>query len=256
MRRNIVHAGAGALSYAIREIVLVARRFAQAGLTITWENIGDPVQKGEKIEPWIRDVLADVINQDQSWAYSDTAGVPATREFLAAQASSRPGGCRVRADDILFFNGLGDAIRCVYSLLRREARVIGPTPAYSTHSSTEAAHSGYEHFAYDLDPHNRWLPDLDDLRLKVKHNDSIAGITLINPDNPTGTVYPREVLEGIVAIARDHGLFIICDEVYAHIVYNGFKTLHLSELAGDVCAIVMRGISKEYPWPGGRCGWI
>ena len=255
MRRNIVHAGAGSLTYAIREIVQVAHRFRDAGLDMTWENIGDPVQKGESVAPWIRQILHEVIDTDVAWGYCDTVGVPATREFLAAEVNKR-GGAQVTPDDIIFFNGIGDAVSKVYGFLRREARVIGPTPAYSTHSSAEAAHSGYEHLTYELDPYNRWMPDLDDLRLKVKYNDSIAGILLINPDNPTGAVYPREILEGMVAIAREFGLFIVCDEIYTHIVYNGNETLHTSEIIGDVCGIVMRGVSKEVPWPGSRCGWI
>ncbi|HUU09528.1 MAG TPA: pyridoxal phosphate-dependent aminotransferase [Phycisphaerae bacterium] len=255
MRRNIVHPSAGSLTYAIREIVQVAHRFRDAGLDMTWENIGDPVQKGESVAPWIRQILHEVIDTDVAWGYCDTAGVPATREFLAAEVNKR-GGAQVTPDDIIFFNGIGDAVSKVYGFLRREARVIGPTPAYSTHSSAEAAHSGYEHLTYELDPYNGWMPDLDDLRLKVKYNDSIAGILLINPDNPTGAVYPREILEGMVAIAREFGLFIVCDEIYTHIVYNGNETLHTSEIIGDVCGIVMRGVSKEVPWPGSRCGWI
>ncbi|MCE5328245.1 MAG: pyridoxal phosphate-dependent aminotransferase [Planctomycetaceae bacterium] len=255
MRRNIVHSGAGSLTYAIREIVQIGNRFKDLGVPLTWENIGDPVQKGEKVEPWIREILHEIVDQDMSWAYCDTAGVPATREFLAAEVNLR-GGAKVTPDDIIFFNGIGDAVAKVYGFLRREARVIGPTPAYSTHSSAEGAHSGYEHLTYELDPHNGWMPDLDDLRLKCKYNDSIAAILLINPDNPTGAVYPREVLEGMVAIAREFDLFLICDEIYTHIVYNGHKTLHLSQVIGDVCGLVMRGISKEYPWPGSRCGWI
>jgi aspartate/methionine/tyrosine aminotransferase len=255
MRRNIVHGGAGSLTYAIREIVQVGYKFRDLGMKITWENIGDPVQKGEAIAPWIREILHDVVDQDLSWGYCDTAGVPATRQFLADEVNRR-GGAKVTPDDIFFFNGIGDAVAKVYGFLRREARIIGPTPAYSTHSSAEAAHSGYEHLTYELDPYNKWMPDLDDLRMKVKYNDSITGILLINPDNPTGAVYPREVLEGMVAIAREFGLFLIADEIYAHIVYNGNRTLHLSEVIGDTCAIVMRGISKEFPWPGSRCGWI
>ena len=255
MRRNIVHPSAGSLTYAIREIVQVAHRFRDAGLDMTWENIGDPVQKGESVAPWIRQILHEVIDTDVAWGYCDTVGVPATREFLAAEVNKR-GGAQVTPDDIIFFNGIGDAVSKVYGFLRREARVIGPTPAYSTHSSAEAAHSGYEHLTYELDPYNGWMPDLDDLRLKVKYNDSIAGILLINPDNPTGAVYPREILEGMVAIAREFGLFIVCDEIYTHIVYNGNETLHTSEIIGDVCGIVMRGVSKEVPWPGSRCGWI
>ena len=255
MRRNIVHGGAGSLTYAIREIVQVGYKFRDLGMKVTWENIGDPVQKGEAIAPWIREILHDVVDQDASWGYCDTAGGPATRQFLADEVNRR-GGAKVTPDDIFFFNGIGDAVAKVYGFLRREARIIGPTPAYSTHSSAEAAHSGYEHLTYELDPYNKWMPDLDDLRMKVKYNDSITGILLINPDNPTGAVYPREVLEGMVAIAREFGLFLIADEIYAHIVYNGNRTLHLSEVIGDTCAIVMRGISKEFPWPGSRCGWI
>jgi alanine-synthesizing transaminase len=255
MRRNIVHAGAGSLAYAIREIVQVGYKFRDLGLDITWENIGDPVQKGETIAPWIRQIMHEVVDQDASWAYCDTAGVPATRRFLADEVNKR-GGAKVTPDDIIFFNGIGDAVAKVYGFLRREARVIGPTPAYSTHSSAEAAHSGYEHLTYELDPYNKWMPDLDDLRMKVKYNPSLAAILLINPDNPTGAVYPREVLEEIVEIARQFDLFVIADEIYTHIVYNGHKTLHLSEVIGDCCGLVLRGISKEVPWPGSRCGWI
>ena len=82
MRRNIVHAGAGALTYAIREIILVAHQFRQLGVPMSWENIGDPVNEGEKIEPWIVDICHDVVNQNNAWAYCDTAGVPATRDRM------------------------------------------------------------------------------------------------------------------------------------------------------------------------------
>ena len=247
--------GAGSLTYAIREIVQVAQRFEDLGVEITWENIGDPIQKGEQVEPWIRQILHDIVDEDVSWGYCSTAGVAETREFLANEVNHR-GGATVTPDDIIFFNGIGDAVAKVYGFLRREARVLGPTPAYSTHSSAEAAHSGYEHLTYELDPYNRWMPDLNDIRMKVKYNDSIAGILLISPDNPTGAVYPREVIEQIAAVARENDLFLICDEIYAHIVYNGNEPLHLSEVIGDACGLVLRGISKEYPWPGARCGWI
>ncbi len=255
MRRDIVHRGAGNLTYEIREIVAVGRLLQGLGVNVTWENIGDPVQKGEAPPAWIRDIVHDLLDEPMSWAYCDTAGVPQTREFLAARVNERPGGVQITADDILFFNGLGDAVSKVYGQLRREARVLGPSPAYSTHSSAESASSGYKHLTYDLDPYNGWMPNLDDIRMKVKYNDSIAGILLLTPDNPTGAVYPRWLLEEIAAIAREHDCFIIADEIYAHIVYGG-EHLHASQWVGDVPAIAMRGISKEYPWPGSRCGWI
>lgn len=255
MRRNIVHVGAGSLTYEIREIVAVAREMAAMGMDITWENIGDPIQKGEQVPTWIRDVIHELVDESASWGYCDSAGVPATREFLADEVNSR-GGVQINTDDILFFNGLGDAVGKIYGFMRREARILGPSPAYSTHSSAEGAHSGYEHVTYNLDPYNGWMPDLDDIRNKVKYNDSIAGILILSPDNPTGAVYPREILEEMAAIAREYKICLITDEIYAHITYNGAPHQHTSEWVGDVPALAMRGISKEYPWPGSRCGWI
>lgn len=256
MRRDIVHSGARSLSYEIREIVGVGRQMRDMGQSITWENIGDPIEKGEIVPEWIRQVVHEIVDNPRSWGYCDTQGVPATREFLASHVNEREGGVHITTDDIMFFNGLGDAVAKVYGFLRREARVLGPSPAYSTHSSAEAAHSGYNHNTYSLDPYNGWMPDVDEIRNKVKYNDSIAGILLLSPDNPTGAVYPQSILEEIAEIARQNKLFVIADEIYAHIVYNGGPRLHMSQWIGDVPGLAMRGISKEYPWPGSRCGWL
>ncbi len=256
MRRNIVHVGAGSLSYEIREIVSVAHEIRDLGRDVVWENIGDPIEKGEQVPQWMRDIVRELVDNPRSWGYCETAGVGATREFLAGQVNLRKSGVRITPDDIIFFNGLGDAVAKVYGFLRREARVLGPSPAYSTHSSAEAAHSGYNHVTYALDPYNGWMPDVDDIRNKVRYNDSIAGILLLSPDNPTGAVYPREILEEIASIARENQIFIIADETYVHIVYDKSQQLHMSEWIGDVPALAMRGISKEYPWPGARCGWL
>jgi aspartate/methionine/tyrosine aminotransferase len=100
------------------------------------------------------------------------------------------------------------------------------------------------------------MPDIADVELKVKYNDSVAGILLINPDNPTGAVYPVEVLGEFVRIARTYGLFIICDETYANIIYGGAKTAALSQIIADVPGLALRSLSKEVPWPGARCGWV
>ncbi len=255
MRRNILHAGAANLKYEIREIVGAANEIRALGQDITWENIGDPVAKGEAPPAWIREIVRGLLDRPESWAYCETRGVQHVREFLA-EVVNRRRGVQVTPDDIVFFNGLGDAVAKVYGFLSREARVLGPSPAYSTHSSAEAAHSGYNHVTYELDPYNGWMPDIEDIRNKVKYNDSIAGILLLTPDNPTGAVYPREVLEEIAQIAGENGIFIIADEIYANIVYNASGRLNMSEWIGDVPGIAMRGISKEYPWPGARCGWL
>ena len=255
MRRDIVHEGSEQLTYEIREIVAVADVLRKCGVEITWENIGDPIQKGEKVPQWIKDIVIDLVSNDRTYGYVATQGVPETREFLAQEVNRR-GGYQITRDDIVFFNGLGDAVAKVFNFMKRESRVIGPSPAYSTHSSAEAAHSGYEHLTYELDPKNHWLPDLDDLEKKIRYNDSIAGILIINPDNPTGAAYPREILEQMVDIARRYRVFMICDEIYGNLVYDTHTTASLSEVIEEIPGMSLRGISKEVPWPGSRCGWI
>lgn len=255
MRNNIVHIGAGELTYEIRAIVEIAEKLNKLGIKTNMENIGDPIAKGEKIPVWMKEIVADLAMQDCSYGYCATKGLLKTREFLAERTNQR-GGAQISAEDIIFFNGLGDAIQKVYGLLRREARVIGPSPTYSTHSSAEGAHAGQAPVTYRLDPDNNWYPDLDDLRLSIKYNPTISGILIINPDNPTGAVYPERILKEMINIAREYDLFIICDEIYNNIVYNGQATRPIADLVGDVPAIAMKGISKEVPWPGSRCGWI
>ena len=255
MRNNIVATGAEEIRYEIREIVAVAKQFEKMGIEVSWENIGDPVNKGEKIPAWIKAIVKEAADEDINYAYSPTTGLEKTREFLADLANKR-NGMRITKDDIIFFNGLGDAIGKIYGLLQKEARVLGPSPAYTTHSSSEAIHAGTKPLTYLLDRNNHWYPDLDDIRKKVKYNPAVSGITVINPNNPTGAVYPKDTMEGIVDIAREFDLFVVSDEIYANIHYNGTKPTLLSDVIGDVCGISMKGISKEIPWPGARCGWI
>jgi aspartate/methionine/tyrosine aminotransferase len=107
-----------------------------------------------------------------------------------------------------------------------------------------------------LDPDNHWYPDLDDLYNKVKYNPNIVGILIINPDNPTGMVYPLETLKRIVEIAKEFKLFLVADEIYINITYNGARAYSLAEIIENVPGISMKGISKELPWPGARCGWM
>ena len=256
MRNNIIHPGADELTYEIREIVEIGYRIAKTGVNVYWENIGDPVAKGEHVPQWIKDIVADTVrNDDQCFAYSPTKGLLATREYIASERNLEGGG-QITADDILFFNGLGDAISTVYNYLNKGARVIGPNPAYSTHSSAEAAHSGSPHLTYRLDPRNHWYPDLADLRRQIVSHPEISGILLVNPDNPTGMVYSQEVIQSMVALAREFDLFLISDEIYSNLTYGGVEHKKLASVIGKVPGIAMRGISKEFPWPGARCGWL
>ncbi|RAK52224.1 pyridoxal phosphate-dependent aminotransferase [Phenylobacterium deserti] len=255
MRTDIVHPGADNLRYEIRQIVEVARAIEATGAPIRWENIGDPVAKGERVPDWIKEIVTQAAGEDLSFAYSPTKGLDEARRYIAHERNIE-GGIQITPDDILFFNGLGDAISTLYGALHPGARVIGPNPAYPTHSSAEAAHAGAPHMTYRLDPENGWTPDLADLEAKIIANPQIAAIIIINPDNPTGFVYPEATLAAIVDVAARHGLFVISDEIYSNLAYVDSGMRKLASVVGKTPAIAMRGISKEFPWPGARCGWI
>lgn len=255
MRIKLLNDGAEALEYEIRNIVKKAEKLEAIGRKIYWENIGDPIQKNAQVPDWIKSIIQELTQEDRSYGYTHSKGELSTREYVAEQ-TNKLGGAQVSADDVLFFNGLGDAISKVYQFLDPSSRVIGPSPAYSTHSSAEAAHANKVPLTYRLDPEDNWNPDMKDLYNHVKYNPNIVGILIINPDNPTGMVYGLETLQEIVAIAKEFNLFVISDEIYNRVVYNGAKAYCLSEVIGKVPGIAMKGISKEIPWPGSRCGWM
>ena len=255
MRQRLLSDGAKELAYEIREIVKKAVKIQALGQPIIWENIGDPIQKHSQVPLWMKEIVANLAMDNSTYSYCPSKGEMATREFLANLSNERP-GVKITAEDILFFNGTGDAISKLYQFLKHTSRVIGPSPAYSTHSSAEAAHANADPLTYKLDPNNHWFPDLDDLYMKIKYNPNIVGILIINPDNPTGMVYPYETLKRIVEIAKEFNLFLVSDEIYLNITYNGAKALSLSEVIDDVPGIAIKGISKELPWPGSRCGWM
>jgi aspartate/methionine/tyrosine aminotransferase len=254
MRFDIARRSSG-LTYEIRNIINIANKMNDYGIEVIWENIGDPVGKGENIPEWMKGVLTDILREDRSYAYSPTKGVIETREFLAEQVNSR-GKIKIDSEDIIFFNGLGDAIARTYGSMRVDARIVMPEPTYSTHLLAEVLHASFPPNTYRMDPSNNWCPDIHEMEKKVKSHKSIVGILVINPDNPTGFVYPENVLKQIVKIARENDLFLVCDEMYNNIIYNGAKTVPLSDIIEDVPGISMKGISKEFPWPGARCGWV
>ena len=255
MRQRLLGDGSKELSYEIRDIVKKTEVLQQYGVEIFWENIGDPIQKNAQLPAWMKEIIIDLVSQDRTYGYCHSKGVPETRAFLAKRTNAL-GGVQITANDILFFNGLGDAISKVYQYFVPSSRVIGPSPAYSTHSSAEAANANANPLTYKLDPNNSWYPDFEDLRNQVKYNPNIVGIMIINPDNPTGMVYPLEILKQFVALAKEYNLFLISDEIYTNVTYNGHKAYGLSEFLEDVPGIAMKGISKEFPWPGSRCGWL
>ena len=122
MRQKLLNAGANELSYEIREIVKKADLLKKLGLSISWENIGDPIQKHHVLPQWIKDIVSDLAKEDDTYSYCPSKGMLETREFLAKQTNDM-GGVQITSDDICFFNGLGDAISKVYQFISRTSRL-------------------------------------------------------------------------------------------------------------------------------------
>jgi aspartate/methionine/tyrosine aminotransferase len=254
VRQNLLRADSALLSYPIREVVTIGKQLEKLGdFNMIWENIGDPVAAGEPVPGWMHDIVQEQVATDRSFAYTDTRGALATREYVLEHFSDKK---KCTVDDILFFNGLGEAINKVMNKLPKETRVLIPSPTYPSHATAESMHAGCSFISYSLDPTNSWEPDIEEIENKVKYNDHVVAILVINPNNPTGSVYKRETLEKIVAIAKKYDCFLIFDEIYHHMIFDGVEMTLLHQIIGDVPGISMKGISKDIPWPGSRCGWI
>jgi alanine-synthesizing transaminase len=267
MRTNLIKEGDEQLRYEIREIVEVANEIVSmlpAGYTsgghdgraygpMIWENIGDPVAKGEALPNWMKEVVAKASMEDRSYAYSPTRGDNEARQFVLDHFSD----ARIcSTDDIIFFNGLGDAINKLFSTLHSSARVIGPNPTYPSHATAEAIHHGGDPITYPLLLDQGGRIDIPALEATVLANPGIVGILVISPNNPLGVAHPEADLREVVRIARDNDCFLLFDEIYQNLLFDISKRVRLSDIVGDVPAISMKGVSKEIPWPGGRCGWI
>lgn len=256
MRVDIAPRNYHLLTYAIREIALVAELFKiKFDMTLRSLGIGDPIDAGNLVPHAVKQIVSQAALVDSSYKYSPTMGVRSARDFIA-ETRNKEGGTILKPENVSIYDGLGQAILNIYMFLDKDARIVGPGPSYATHSSLEAFHAGSEHLDYPHDPSNGWQPDLDKLERQIQLHPNIAGILIIGPNNPLGICYRRGILEGIVWLAHKYGLYIIADEIYANIVYADGKFISFKELIGDVPCLILRGLSKDVPWPGGRCGWI
>lgn len=249
------------MQYQIREIVDVAHKIQalDPSMQITWENIGDPIKKGWDVPPFLKTALHHTIDlpEDRVFAYAHSRGLPEVRAWIVDHIKKIFPDTTLDPEYVLFTSGLGSAIASLYHMLPDGVRILQPAPAYPTHSSFESFRTRKETLSYRLDPDQGWEPDVVDMEAKLQAHPEIGGILLINPNNPTGAVYSVEVLEKIVALAEKYGVMLISDEVYFRMVYHGHVHTHVMKIAeGRVPLVVMRGMSKDVPWPGGRCGWL
>jgi len=238
--------------YDIRGPVLEqAMRMEEAGERILKLNIGNPAPFG-LLAP--DEILKDVIyHLPQSEGYCESKGLYSARKAVM-QSCQQSGIFEVQVGDIYLGNGCSELIvMALQGLLNNGDEVLIPAPDYPLWTAATAL-SGGTPIHYACDEQAGWQPDLNDIKKKITPR--TRGIVVINPNNPTGAVYSKEILEGIVELARINDLVIFADEIYDKILYDGIKHTPLAALAKDVICLTFNGLSKAYRLAGFRSGWM
>ena len=237
------------VEYAIRDIVLAARKVEQSGMNVDYLNIGDPVQFGFQPPDNVKQALINSINKGENY-YSTSEGLLELREEIAKKENLK--GLSITADDILITNGVSEGLDMVISSIVEEGdEVLLPGPYYPPYASYVRLHGGIPvEFSVDL---NNSTPDIDDIKSKI--TSKTVAICLISPNNPTGVVFNENALKELVDIANEHNLYIICDEIYDQIIFDD-KFVGIGKVAGDSPIIILNGFSKVHLMSGWRIGYI
>jgi alanine-synthesizing transaminase len=228
-----------------------ARRLEEEGHKILKLNIGNPSPFGfDAPEEIVQDMIHNV---PLSQGYSDSRGLFSGRKAVM-QYCQQKGIANVEIDDVYLGNGASELIvMSMQALINNGDEVLIPAPDYPLWTAAVCL-SGGKAVHYMCDEASEWYPDIDDIKSKI--NDKTRGIVIINPNNPTGAVYPKEVLESIVELAREHELIIFSDEIYDKILYDEAVHYSTASLAEDVLCITYNGLSKAYRVAGFRAGWM
>ena len=239
--------------YDIRGPVMdEAMRMEARGAKILKLNIGNPAPFGFSAPD---EVILDLIyNLRNCEGYSDSQGLFSARKAIM-QYCQLKGIPNVHMQDIYTGNGVSELITLtMQGLLNNGDEILVPSPDYPLWTAAVTL-SGGKAVHYICDEQSDWYPDIDDLRSKV--TDRTKGIVVINPNNPTGALYPKEVLEQIVQVAREHDLILFADEIYDRLVLQGEgEHVALASLAPDLLTLCFNGLSKSHRVAGFRCGWV
>lgn len=239
--------------YEIRGQALVeAQRLEGEGHRILKLNTGNPASFGfEAPFQIVRDMIESVPN---AHGYSDSRGIMSARRAVVYRYEEEPGFPSFDPDDVFLGNGVSELITMTMQALLDEGdEVLIPAPDYPLWTAMTSLGGGTP-VHYLCDEANQWNPDLDDIRAKV--TDRTKAIVIINPNNPTGAVYSREVLQGIIDIAREHSLLLLSDEIYDRILFDDAKHIPTATLAPDLLCLTFNGLSKTYRVAGYRSGWM
>ncbi|KAF1045830.1 pyridoxal phosphate-dependent aminotransferase [Xylophilus sp.] len=232
-------------------IVDAARQMEDEGQKIIKLNIGNMAPFGFDAP---EEVQQDMIrNLPDSAGYSDSKGIFAARKAVM-HYTQQLGIAGVTLDDIYLGNGASELIvMATNALLDEGDELLVPMPDYPLWTAATSL-SGGTPVHYRCDEEAGWLPDLEDMRARITPR--TRGIVVINPNNPTGVLYPEPLLKGIVQIAREHGLVLMVDEVYDKVLYDGVKFTSMASLSTDVLTLTFNSLSKAYRSCGYRAGWM
>lgn len=238
--------------YDIRGPVLQrARQMEEEGQRIIKLNIGNPGVFGLDVP---EEIQQDVIrNMSKSGVYTDSKGYFEPRKAIMHYTQSKH-IANVTVDDIFIGNGVSELIvMAMQGLLNNGDQVLIPMPDYPLWTAAATLAGGTARH-YLCDEATGWQPDLKDIESKINAN--TRAIVVINPNNPTGALYPVETLKGIIDIARHHGLVVFADEIYDKVLYDGNVHTSIASLADDVLFVTFNGLSKNYRACGYRSGWM
>ena len=228
-----------------------ARRLEEEGHKILKLNIGNPAPFGfDAPEEIVQDMIHNV---PESQGYSDSRGLFSGRKAVM-QYCQQKDIANVDIDDVYLGNGASELIvMSMQALINNGDEVLIPAPDYPLWTAAVCL-SGGRAVHYLCDEASDWFPDINDIKSKI--TDKTRGIVIINPNNPTGAVYPKEILEGIIELAREHELVVFSDEIYDKIIYDDAVHYSTASLADDVFCITYNGLSKAYRVAGFRAGWM
>jgi alanine-synthesizing transaminase len=238
--------------YDIRGPVLArAKQMEEEGHRIVKLNIGNPAPFGFTAPD---EIVQDVIrNLPDASGYCDSKGLFAARKAIMHYTQQKQ-IVGVNIEDIYIGNGVSELIvMALQALLNNGDEVLIPAPDYPLWTAAVSLSGGSPRH-YHCDESSGWLPDLDDIRGKITPN--TRAIVIINPNNPTGALYPAELLRAILSLARRHQLIVYADEIYDKVLYDGAQHTSIASLTGDVLCITFNGLSKNYRACGYRAGWM
>ncbi len=235
--------------YAIRDLALVADEVTRQGHKVLYLNVGDPNIFDFQTPPHLIEAVHKAMVDGKN-GYAPSPGIKEALDAIRAEAA-RKGISSVQ--DVFVTSGASEAVDiCLTALVNPGENILTPRPDYPLYSAV-LCKLGIPVVAYDLNEDDAWQPDLEDIKHKITPR--TRAIVLINPNNPTGSVCSRQMLEQVAELARQHNLVILADEIYDKLMLDGDPHLSFAAVAPDVPVVTFGGLSKNYLAPGWRIGW-